>query len=55
MIDENLSELLRQLTPRERKIIADALKEGSTLTQDVREILRWLRRRLKRRARSKRR
>jgi hypothetical protein len=53
--DNNLTELLNQLSPRDRRLLSDALHEGGQFTQDVRAILRWLRRRLKRRARSKRR
>jgi hypothetical protein len=52
--DNNLTELLNRLSPRDRKSIADALHEGGQLSADVRAILRWLRRRLKRRARAKR-
>jgi hypothetical protein len=52
--DNSLAELLNQLSPRDRKTVADGLKEGSTLGPDAKAILRWLRRRLKRRARSKR-
>jgi len=55
LTDSNLTELLNGLSSRDRKIIADALREGGQLTQDVRAILRWLRRRLKRRARAGRR
>jgi ubiquinone biosynthesis protein UbiJ len=55
LTDTNLAELLNRLSPRDRRLLSDALGEGGQLTQDVRAILRWLRRRLKRRARSKRR
>jgi hypothetical protein len=52
LTDTGLAELLNQLSPRDRKTIADGLKEGSTLGPDAKAILRWLRRRLKRRARA---
>jgi hypothetical protein len=53
--DNNLIALLNQLSPRDRRLLSDALREGGQLTKDVRAILRWLRRRLKSKARSRRR
>ena len=55
MTDTNLIELLNQLSPRDRRLLSDALREGARLEPDAKAIVRWLRRRLKRRARSKRR
>jgi len=55
LADTNLAELLNRLSPRERRLLSDALGEAGQLSADVREILRWLKRRLKRRAQSKRR
>jgi hypothetical protein len=53
--DNDLSELLNRLSPRDRRLISDALRGGGQLTKDVRAILRWLRRRLKSKARGRRR
>lgn len=50
--DSNLRALLNSLTPADRKLLESALREGGQLSADVRAILRWLRRRLKRRARA---
>ena len=55
MTDTNLAEFLNQLSQRDREIIADALRESARLGPDAKAIFRWLKRRLKRRARSKKR
>lgn len=55
LADDNLRELMLTLTPAQQRAVAESLKEGAAIGKDVRAILRWLRRRLKRKARSKRR
>ncbi len=54
LTDRTLQEALATLTPAERRAVSESLKEGAAMPEDVRAILRWLRRRLKRKARSKR-
>jgi len=50
--DNNLAALIAALTPAERRIVEESLREGARMPDEARAILRWLRRRLKRRVRA---
>ena len=50
LVDANLSELLKRLTPAKRRALESAIKGERTHEAGV--ILRWIKRRLKRRVRA---
>ena len=50
--DSTLNELLKALSPRERDIISESTRQCREWPDDAKAILRWLKRRLKRRTRA---
>jgi hypothetical protein len=51
--DSTLRELLASLSPADKAILYEAIREGAEWKTDAKDILRWLRRKLKRRVRAR--
>lgn len=52
LIDQNLRAVVAALSPAERRSLEEALREAKTWPDEARAVLRWLRRKLKRKARA---